>query len=513
MSRIEKVKKNVVIGYVSQLITALAAFACRTVFIRQLDAVYLGVNGLFTNILGILSLAELGFGTAMNFEMYKPVAEKNYLKIRVLLKLYKRVYHFIALFILIGGIIVTPFLHFLIKEVGDIGNYYVFYVLYIVNTAAGYYASYLLCLTNAQQDEYISSLFSLGHTLLANILEIFVLIVFKSFYLYLFVWLISTIIQQILLTIYFRKRFEFVFINDNAVLDDSTKEHIKKNMGGLVVSKLSEVMLLQTDNIIIAMGMNIVSVGYADNYYLIISYLKKIVLSLLKSVIPSLGNLVATESNEKGYEVFKVYDFADYLIYAVLTVCLIVVFQPFISIWAGKEKVIDYWAMTLVCLSFYISGRNQSFMNYKTAYGIFYDMKITCIVSVLINIIVSVAGVFKLGLIGVYIGTCVSELYSNIWNLRLSYNRITGKSLRRYCLKRALQMFIIIVPIIVLKPLSRIMRPEEGWIKLIVYALLSFIVTLAWISVLFWKNSEYVYIRNIMKDEIMKIRIRKTSNE
>lgn len=504
VSRLKKVKKNILVGYINQLITAVAAFVCRTIFIHQLDAAYLGINGLFTNMLGILSLAELGFGTAMNFEMYKPVVEKDYSKIMALLRLYKKVYRLIGLFILIGGILLTPFIRLLVGDPGDIGNYFVYYVLYIINTAVGYYSSYLLCLTNAEQDEYISSLFSMAQTLLANILEIFVLLVYRSFLLYLLVWLLSTILQQIFIQRYFRRNYSFIFLNYDTKLDANTKGHIKKNMGGLVVSKLSEVMLLQTDNIIIALGMNIISVGYADNYYLIVSYLKKIVLSLLKSVIPSLGNMVATESKEKGYEVFKVYDFVDYLIYSVLTICLIVVFQPFVAMWAGTEKIIDYWAMVLLSLSFYISGRNQGFMNYKTAHGIFYDMKITCIVSVLINIIVSMVGVFKFGLIGVYIGTCASELYSNIRNLRLSYSNITGENLLKYYSKRVMQFVAIIVPIITLKYFSNILTPEEGWIKLIFFAFISFVVALLWISLLFWRSAEYVYIRNVIKNELLR---------
>ena len=126
VSRLKKVKKNILVGYINQLITAVAAFVCRTIFIHQLDAAYLGINGLFTNMLGILSLAELGFGTAMNFEMYKPVVEKDYSKIMALLRLYKKVYRLIGLFILIGGILLTPFIRLLVGDPGDIGNYFVY---------------------------------------------------------------------------------------------------------------------------------------------------------------------------------------------------------------------------------------------------------------------------------------------------------------------------------------------------------------------------------------------------
>lgn len=508
MSRIQKVKRNIVFSYLSQIVTALAALGCRTVFIRELNAAYLGLNGLFTNILGLLSLAELGFGIAMNYEMYKPVAEGNTEKVKALLRLYKRVYHTVAVFILVGGLGVTPFIPILVKDPGNIGNIYVYYTIYVVNTTISYYASYLLCLSNAEQDEYISSLFTMGHSLLANIFEIIVLYLYKSFYLYLIVWLVASVIQQITIQIYFNKKYQYILCAKDQPIDNETTNHIRKNMGGLIISKLSEVLLLQTDNIIIALGMNIVTVGYADNYYLITNYVKKIILSLLKSVVPSLGNLVALESREKGYEIFRVYDFIDYFIYAVVTICLVVLIQPFMSLWAGTEKVIDFRAVLLLCFSFYLAGRSQGFMNYKTACGVFYDIKITSVVTVILNIVISIVGVFKVGLIGVYIGTCVSRLYQNIRVLSLSYNKITGESFIKYLGKRVFQTVIICVPILLLNYVSPVLSPYKNWMRLFLFTILAVAISVVWILIFYWSSYEMKYIRNIVSIEIKKIKNR-----
>lgn len=505
MSRLQKVKKNIAVGYLSQIVTAVASFLCRTIFIYELNAAYLGVNGLFSNILGILSLAELGFGVAMNYEMYKPVAEGDYAKVKALLKVYRKVYHYVAIFILVAGIALTPFLPVLVKDPGDIGNIYIYYVIYVVNTVVGYYATYLLSVTNAEQNEYISSLFSMGHILLANILEIVVLIVFKSFYMYLIVWLLATVIQQIALRMYFKKKYKYILEANDEPLDDDTSAHIKKNMGGLIVSKFCEVLLLQTDNIIIALGLNIITVGYADNYQLIINNLKKMMLSLLKGVVPSLGNMVALESQEKGYEVFRVYDFVDYLIYGVVTICLVVLFQPFMSLWAGSEKMIDYWSMIVLCLAFYIAGRSQSFLNYKTAYGIFYDMKAISVVAVIMNIGISVVGVFKLGLIGVYVGTCVAGLYQNVRILMISYNKITGHSCSKYLMKRAYQVLIIIPPILLVNSLSSYFSPEVSLLRWLLFAAVTTTIAAAWILVIYWSSFECRYIRNLVANEMHRL--------
>ena len=493
-------------SYVCQVLSAFAAFACRTVFIRELGAAYLGVNGLFSNVLGLLALAELGFGTAMNFEMYKPVAQGNREKIIALLKLYKKVYHRIALCVLIIGLILIPFIPSLVKDPGDIGDIRIYYIVYLINTVFGYYASYLFCLSNAEQKEYVSSYFSLANTVIINILQILVLLLTNSFLAYLLVQLSCNIIQQFAIRFYFAKKYDFLATNVVKEIDPETKEHIKKNLGGLIVSKLSDVLTHQTDNIIIALGLNIVTVGFADNYNLIVMYLKRIVLALLTSVVPSLGNMVATENRDKCYEIFKIYDLVDYLIYSFCTVCLVSFYQPFITHWAGADKVIDDFSMILLCASFYISGRSHSFSNYKTAFGVFYDVKITSIVSVSLNLALSVLGVYWIGLPGIYIGTCVSQLYSNIRTLRLAYNKLTGHSLVQYYLKRLLQVIYLIVPILAFRLLTIVINPMSGWIHLFGYGVIVCVLMVGWLVLLFHGTEEFAFVSGIGKKALNRIR-------
>lgn len=504
MSRLQKVKKNVFFSYLGQILTAIFAFICRTVFIHELNAAYLGLNGVFANILGILSMAELGFSSAMNFEMYKPVAEENYGKTKALLLLYKKIYHIIGIVILAGGVAVIPFLQLIIKESADLGNIYLYYILYVINTVIGYYASYLFCLSNAEQNEYISTIFNTTYSCGVNIFEIVVLLRYRSFLLYLLVWLLCTIIQQISIKFFFAKKNKKVLCSEKKEIDEETRNHIKKNMGGLIISRLCEALLLQTDNIIIATGINIVTVGFADNYNLIISYIKKIVLSLLKSVVPSLGNMVALEDKSKGYQVFRVYDFIDYLIYSIITICLITLFQPFVKLWAGDDKLIDYAAMVLLCTSLYIDGRNQSFMNYKTAHGIFYDTKIVSIVTVILNLVISIWGVMQFGLIGVYIGTCVSGLYQNIRTLMIAYKKITNENLFKYYCVRGFQAFLVILCVICLKLLSSLFHPEIGWVSLIIFGIVSVCIAMVFVSIPFWKTYEYEYIRNLIGNMVFR---------
>ena len=506
MSRINKVIKNTTASYVQQMLTGVLGFITRTVFIKQLGATYLGVNGLFTNILGLLSLAEFGFGTAMNYEMYKPIANKDYKKVNTLISIYKRVYHSIAVFILIVGLLIVPFLKYLIKGSIIIENVYVYYILYLINTVASYYSSYLYCITNAEQKVYISSIISTIFVIIIFIFHLFVLIVMKSFLFYLITSTCMVIVQQIVIKIYFKKNYDYIFSLEKSDLDIETKQHIKKNLGGLIVSKIADVLTHQTDNVIIATGLNIVTVGYADNYMIIITYLKKIILNLMTSVVPSMGNMIATESKEKCYQVFKIYDIFDFFIYSFFTICLISLYQPFIILWIGKDKIIDYWSMLAMSISFYLSGRNHAFLNYKTAAGIFYDIKITSIVSVIINLVLSVIGVIKFGLLGVYIGTCASLLYSNIRNLRLSYYYLTGNNVIKYYVKRIIQVLFTIIPIVFLNIINIYFLPEQSWINFIKYSFVVFIFSFVWLFATNCFYEEFKELIVIIKESLLKIK-------
>ncbi len=505
MTRLGFVKKNIFASYVSQIIAALTSFVCRTIFIKELAAAYLGVNGLFSNVLGLLALAELGFGIAMNFEMYKPVAENDKEKIVSLLYVYRKVYHIIAIVVLVAGLAIVPFMSFLVKDPGDVGNIYVYYFLYLGMTVAGYFSSYLFCLTNAEQKEYISSVFSLCAAVTINFLQIIFLLIYKSFLVYLIIQFIVVIGNQIAIRIYFKHKYAYLYIIKPQKLDEATNNHIKKNMGGLIVSKFSDVLTHQTDNIIIALGLDIFAVGYADNYCLIANYIKKIVLALLTSVVPSLGNMAATEDIEKCYRVFKIYDFIDYLIYGFCTVMLISLYQPFISLWAGQEKLIDTASMVLLCASFYIAGRSHSFSNYKTAFGIFYDVKVTSIVCVALNLGISIIGVITVGLPGIYIGTCIAFTYSNIRTLRLAYEKITASSLKLYYLKRIIQVCVLVVPVVVLNMLALWIKPEQGWLSFIIYLFLSCAITMSWLAAIFYKTEEFCGVKALATEAIKKV--------
>ena len=140
--RIKNSLKNIMTGLLGQLIVTITGFITRTVFIYVLGATYLGVSGLFSNVLTLLSFAELGIGQAIIFSLYRPIAEHDEVKICSLMRLYEKVYKFLFLFVLCIGLAILPILPFIIKDINSIPNIRLIYILFVLNSSFSYLFAY-----------------------------------------------------------------------------------------------------------------------------------------------------------------------------------------------------------------------------------------------------------------------------------------------------------------------------------------------------------------------------------
>lgn len=154
MSRLTNTIRNTVVGFAAQLIVILLNYINRTIFIYYLGAEYLGLSGLFSNILSMLSLAELGIGVAISFSLYKPLEENDIRKTKALMNFYQLAYRIIGIVILILGLCLIPFLDVLIKDKPDIPHFTLIYVLFLSNTVVSYFFTYKRSLLSADQKEY-----------------------------------------------------------------------------------------------------------------------------------------------------------------------------------------------------------------------------------------------------------------------------------------------------------------------------------------------------------------------
>ena len=301
---------NISTGAIVQIINKLMAFAVRTVFIEMLNSEYLGVNGLFTNILSILSFAELGIGTAIIFNMYKPVAEDDIPKIKSLMYLYKKSYNVIGIVIFLLGLCVIPFMGIIVKDTPNIEeNIILIYVLFLINTSMSYFFTYKKSIISAHQKEIVINKIDSIFYICKSIVEIIFLVLFRNYIVYLIIGILATFTENMVLAYKANKMYPYLKEKDAKELDKKEKKGIMQNVKSLVIYKIGGVIMNGTDNILISSMINVTTVGYCSNYTLIINAVTSIVTSALNGLTASVGNLNAVGEKKRKEEIFYLITF------------------------------------------------------------------------------------------------------------------------------------------------------------------------------------------------------------
>jgi len=416
MNRTNNIKRNLTYNMLKYIIQLILQFVLRTVLIYVLGAEYIGLNGLFTNIFSFLNLAELGIGSAIVFSMYKPIAENDIEKVKALQNLYKKFYNIISLVILVLGLAITPFLQYFIKDevTADI-NIYILFILYLINTLAGYFCAHKRSLLFAYQRNDIENKIRAVCIILMSILQVIVLLVFKNYYIYFIVNIIFTIIECI--WIYKITNKKFPDINGKSLpLDEITKKGINKNVTALSMHKIGSAVVTSTDNILISMFCGIVILGSYTNYYFITNALASVFALFTNSLMGSLGNLVASQSKEYVFERYKTINFIYAYLSAFSTICLLILFQPFINVWTGGGiYLLDFSTVLLICVSYYLLRMRSGVSVFKEAAGLFWQDRWKPIAESVINLVVSIVLAQLMGINGIFIGTIVSTIAAPLW--------------------------------------------------------------------------------------------------
>lgn len=431
-SRTENVAKNIAWGYIANVVTMLLSFVSRTIFIYTIGSYYLGINGLFTNVLGILSFTELGIGNVMNYSLYKPLATNDTEKLKSLMKVYKKAYRIVMLVVAVIGIAIIPFLPYMIKGAKNVQHIYIYYCIFLFNTVSSYMVSYKCGLINAAQKGYILNNINMVVNIITVVVQSIALLIFQNYLVYLVVQSGFQLIQRGITSVYIDRVFPFLREKEAEKLPKEEVEVLKENVEAMVYHKIGDVCVNQTDNIIVSSFINVTVTGMLSNYTLITSSINKIVLVVFNSFVAGLGNFVVTESKKRKKEIFKVYNFMAFWIYSVISVELIVLIQSLVKLWAGEKNMIDTLTAGLIVLEVYLSGLRLAAANFKTACGIFNADKYIGIVQAVVNLTISIVLAKLIGLPGVFIGTVAQGMVDTIWRPRLIYKLIFDESPKEY---------------------------------------------------------------------------------
>jgi O-antigen/teichoic acid export membrane protein len=406
---------NMMISLGGQAIILIISFLTRSIFISVFSEEYLGINGLFSSILNMLSLAELGIGTAITYSLYKPIAENDLMQIKLLMKFFRKTYFLIGIVVLSIGFLLTPFLQVFIKDTPDVPNLNIYFLLYVINSAISYFYTYKRILVIAYQKAYISTAYNHIFTIIRNVAQIILIIITKQFLVYLLVQMVCTILENIAISKKANAMFPFLKEDCIGSIDENSLNEIKKNTLAMLFHKIGGIVVLGTDNLLISKFIGITEVGVYSNYLMITNALTTVFNQIFNSLTASIGNLGASESVEKTRRVFKSVDLMGFWVYGFASICLINLMNPFIYLWVGEKYTFPIPIVGLIVFNFYINGMRTSVNTFKGALGLYWNDRYKPAVESVINLTLSILFINIWGIAGVFIGTAISTVTTSFW--------------------------------------------------------------------------------------------------
>ena len=425
MSRTANSAKNIVTKYASQLLLIILNFITRTVFIRTLGEAYLGINGLFTNILSMLSLAELGVGTAIVFKLYKPIEVHDEARILALMDLYRKIYFVIGCIIAVAGMVIAPFLRYFISDFDRFAqlnlNPVFIFSLYVFKSASSYwFFAYKQSLVRAHQKSYLLTVRSYAVSIASCLAQIAVLYWTHNFILYTVTLIAFSVLENLILARVADKQYPYL---KRKALERVGKEEIKgllKDCSALFLYKVNNAVITATDSIILSSFLGLSTVGFYSNYGMISLNIRNLLYSLYESLTASIGSIHATGNRIWKQNIFRTINFATVLIYGIVSVGFALLCDEFITLWIGEgflinsfdngKAVIHYSLPLIIAAEIYLLGIANYLSSFRSAFGLFRQLKLRPLFSMLANLIVGVTLTPIIGVAAPVLGTVVAML-------------------------------------------------------------------------------------------------------
>ena len=417
-SRLKRSFANSSFSLLYKGIDAIMGFVLRTIFINTLGKTYLGLSGLFANILTVLSLIELGIGGAIVYALYEPLAQDNKPKIAALMQLYKKAYTIIGVLVSAIGLCLTPLLKYVLNLPQNVDGIYIIYWLTIANTAVTYFFSYKRSLLLADQRSDINS----KNLILYRFTRFFILIatmyLTKNYFLYLLLDFINSLASNIHVSILVNKRYDYLKTEMTIPIERVEKRNIIKYISSGILFKMGQTVVNSTDNILISAFLGTILIALYSNYGMIIGNLEVIIYLVFNGITASIGNYVVCSDEEKAESLFKKVFFANFCVSFISSVCLLGLLSPFIQLWAGTDYLLSNETVLVLIINYYIVTLQKTCDCFMSAVGeMFYKNRYRGLVEAIVNLSISLFLVkcTNLGITGVFLGTTACFLVGRVW--------------------------------------------------------------------------------------------------
>lgn len=467
--------RNILVSFGAQAVCVILLFISRKVFLNDFTEAYLGVNGLFTEILTVLSLAELGIGTAMMYGLYEAVAKDDKKEICQLMNLYRRLYTVVGVIVVAVGLVMMPFLDCFIKD-NPIPHIRLIFLMYLADAAVSYFLSYKQTIIQANQKAYVVSGIAMSVRCGQILLQILSMLVLHNFYVYIAIQIIGQMTSNAVLSRLSDKMYPYLRHNREGLPKKATISGIYRHIRAMALHKFGAVFVSNTDNLMISAFVGLATVGLYSNYKMVLNSLKLAFSYIYNAFTASIGNMGVTESPKKVHEVYNCLNFMMSMLYGWAAACLWLLLNPFISTFFGERFVLEDGVVAIIVVEFYLHGMRQMTLRFRDGMGLYWHDRFKPFFEVALNLLVSLLLVRKYSIAGVLLGTIVSTLATNFWvepyvlfkhGIRENWKGGLADYFLRYAVYTLFTLFVIALSMVTI---ARI--PADSFLRLFVRGVL-----------------------------------------
>ena len=503
MKRTRRTFVNVITSVFTYAINLVTAFVVQGVLIATMGSDYNGINGLFGSIITIMSLADLGIGTAIIYHMYRPVAEKDRPKINSLLRFYKRCYIVISGVVLSIGVVVGLFLPLLVGNVNIPDSIYLIYVLFLIDCLCSYFLAYKKSLLYADLMNYIPDTIYFLTYIVQNALQIYVLIVFHSYIWFLVIKIMGKCIPNLFISLYISKKYPFVRDKHVEPVERETREDIVTKVKGLLCHKLGKMLVTGSDSVVITGVLGITAMSIYTNYRLVIAGITALLSKIFETMTNSVGNFLLDSDQDRRRDVYQKIDFMNFWCFGCVAAGMYAVLQPLVTLWVGEEFLFDKAVVFVLVVNFYLEGMRASVNTFKEAAGIFHEDRRIPLVEGFVNLIASVVLAKLLGAAGVFLGTIISTAVVYLYSYpKYVCKPLFGMTYWRYVGRTVKHLAVLLCVLGITEYCIVYMESWNLWIRMFISGISAVVIFHVIFLLLYGRGGELRYYIGLVRGKI-----------
>ena len=502
--RKKKALLNAIVNICGFIITFIPSLIIRKIFLNTLGSEMLGLNSVFTEIIGWLSIVEMGVGSAIVYSLYKPFADNDRKKINAYIRFYGKFYRSIGCIVLAGGLLLSPFLSFFIKDEVDMKIATIGFILFLFNSFITYLFSHRLCILNVAQEAYKISIGTTISKLVIFGLQFILFLFYPSFLLFIAIQLVVNLIYFIVINSYVTKSYSWLGRNKEEI-PEAEKRSLLKNIKAMFMHKIGAVVVFSTDSLVITKFIGLTAAASYTNYQIIIMAIQTLIGTAVNGITASIGSLLTTGDKEHAYKIHKNLFFLNFWITSFIIISLFNTLNQFIVLWVGEKFLLDTLTFVVILINVFITLMRSSVERFKEGSGNFYKDRYAPICEAVINLVASIVLVHYMGLPGVFIGTLASNLLVIFWTQPyIVYRYIFDKKLSAYFIMYFKYLLLGIIPFIITSFITNSFKYNYNISSFIANCLINIVVVNGIYLVMFFRKEEFKYYLNMVKEIVKK---------